>query len=91
MGRKITTLPAQKKSGPERYGPERRGPEAQHTIVTGSFNSVKYTKMKIASLDQELSFKQDHHTPIISHCWQILLSRKYIVTHPQKNLLHLKF
>jgi hypothetical protein len=31
MGRKITTLPAQKKSGPERYGPERRGPEAQHT------------------------------------------------------------
>jgi hypothetical protein len=31
MGRKITTLTAQKKSGPERYGPERRGPEAQHT------------------------------------------------------------
>ena len=32
MGRKITTLTAQKKSGPERYGPERRGPEAQHTL-----------------------------------------------------------
>ena len=66
MGRKLTTLTAQKKSGPERYGPERRGPEAQHTNDT--FPGIFLIKLDLqVSLIVRIGFSVRYLSEDFSH------------------------